>query len=416
MMKTFSGYVVEQDLEQIDISEGIFGNILTSVKKGLNRFITFMKNAISKLGFGSQKKFSISSLVGTHISEKILDNYDLTSRIGYYHEHCVAYDMARILRETGFNVLNQPPSLLNKRQSEKDKIDKNRLKFKLAQRKNIDKELKRAEVGAELVAQKIIDDVKKIDDILLMEFEIIHTGVSAMGVAKEDVELVVRKKDTQEVIDDVKASLKAYKKPSINLSNKTFASFMNGVLFPKTDLRGKAYLSTFMANNPQYETLVQQMSFYSDEWKKNKKEKGRPYANKVMNNQKGFQVIRNGLLLNIFDEAYKKDKRGINERIITNLGLDGADDVYMAIGTEVKDMKIVSSRSSKAFQKLYDSVKKEFTIRFIIPEDENIAACKMELIDNDTQEVLLKTTFSFKEGDIFVQFLDMKQILDDDDV
>jgi hypothetical protein len=135
-----------------------------------------------------------------------------------------------------------------------------------------------------------------------------------------------------------------------------------------------------------------------------------------MNNQKGFQVIRNGLLLNIFDEAYKKDKRGINERIITNLGLDGADDVYMAIGTEVKDMKIVSSRSSKAFQKLYDSVKKEFTIRFIIPEDENIAACKMELIDNDTQEVLLKTTFSFKEGDIFVQFLDMKQILDDDDV
>jgi len=40
----------------------------------------------------------------------------------------------------------------------------------------------------------------------------------------------------------------------------------------------------------------------------------------------------------------------------------------------------------------------------------------MELIDNDTQEVLLKTTFSFKEGDIFVQFLDMKQILDDDDV
>ena len=189
---------------------------------------------------------------------------------------------------------------------------------------------------------------------------------------------------------------------------------MNGVLFPKTDLQGKAYLSKFMASNPEYESLINQMSFYSDEWKKNKKEKGRPFANKAMNTQRGFQTIRNGLLLTIFDQAYKKDKAGINERIITNLGLDGADDVYMAIGTDVNNMKIVSSRSSKSFQKLYESVKRDFTVRFVIPEDENIVACKMELLDDITQEVLLKTTFSFKEGDIFVQFLDMKQILDDD--
>ena len=86
----------------------------------------------------------------------------------------------------------------------------------------------------------------------------------------------------------------------------------------------------------------------------------------------------------------------------------------MAIGTDVNNMKIVSSRSSKSFQKLYESVKRDFTVRFVIPEDENIVACKMELLDDITQEVLLKTTFSFKEGDIFVQFLDMKQILDDD--
>jgi hypothetical protein len=404
--------------EYLELEEGIFGDILTSVKRGISKFVAVMKNALSKLGFGSEKKFSISSLVGTHISEKILDggNYDLTSRIGYYHEHCVAYDMARILRETGFNVLNQPPSLLNKRQSEKDKISKNRLRFRLAQRKNIDKELKRAEVGAELVAQKIIDDVKKIDDVILMEFEIIHTGTTAAnGVAKEDVELVVRKKDTQEVIDDVKASLKAYKKPSINLSNKTFPSYINGILFPKIDLQGKVFLAKFMASNPQYESLVNRMTFYSDGWKKNKKEKGRPYANKVINNQRGFQIIRNGLLLTIFDEAYKKDKKGINERIIQSLGLDGADDVYMAIGTDVNNMKIVSSRSSQAFQKLYQSLKNEFIVRFVIPEDENVVSAKMELIDNDTQEVLLKTTFAFKEGDIFVQFLDMKQLLDDDD-
>ena len=125
------------------------------------------------------------------------------------------------------------------------------------------------------------------------------------------------------------------------------------------------------------------------------------------------KTIRNGILLSIFEEAYKKDKSGINERIIKTLGLDGADDVYMAIGTDLNNMKVVSSRSSTAFKKLYDAVKRDFTVKFVIPEDENIVACKMHLIDNETSDTLLTTTFSFKEGDIFVQFLDMKNILED---
>ena len=101
-----------------------------------------------------------------------------------------------------------------------------------------------------------------------------------------------------------------------------FTTGANGescVLFPKTDLKGKAFLEKFMKDNPQYTKLVSQMSFYSDEWKKNKKTNGRQYANKVMNNQKGFQTIRNGILLSIFEEAYKTDKSGINERIINTI-------------------------------------------------------------------------------------------------
>lgn len=411
-MKSFVAYSHESDLRNISLDEGLFGDIFQSIKRGLNKFVTFIKNTLGKLKFGMSKKINISSFVSKNLKEGD-DNFDLTSRIGYYHEHCVAYDMANKLRRIGFSVKNPEGSLFQRREFEKAKIDKNRHKFKPAQRKNINKELKRAEDGSLLVSEKIIEDIKKIDDVLLMEFEIVHTGVSAMGVGKKDVELIVRKKDTEEVIDSVKASLKAYKKPSINLANKTFASYINGVLFPKTDLKGKAFLEKFMKDNPQYTKLVSQMSFYSDEWKKNKKTNGRQYANKVMNNQKGFQTIRNGILLSIFEEAYKKDKSGINERIIKTLGLDGADDVYMAIGTDLNNMKVVSSRSSTAFKKLYDAVKRDFTVKFVIPEDENIVACKMHLIDNETSDTLLTTTFSFKEGDIFVQFLDMKNILED---
>ena len=47
-----------------------------------------------------------------------------------------------------------------------------------------------------------------------------------------------------------------------------------------------------------------------------------------------------------------------------------------------------------------------------LPKDESIVACYMELKDDKSGEVLISTNYSFKEGDIFVQFLDMKNMLE----
>ena len=398
-MKTFLQY---QNLE-----EGVFGDIWKRVKSAVGSFISFLKKSLTKLRPGGKIKISFSSLSGLRE-----DTWDLTSRIGYYHEFCVAYEMARLLRQRGLDVINPEGSLLRIREAYKKQILNNKSLFKSGQQKNIPAELKRAEDGADLVAVKIVNEVENVEDILLMEFEITHTGTAMMGKAKEDVSLMVRKKDSKEIADEIKASLKLYKQPRINLSNKTFASFINGVLFPKVDLKGKKFLSTFMKGHPEWESLIQRMSSHSDQWKETKREYGREEANAEINSNSGFQTIRNGILETIFDKAYKEDKKGINKRIIETLGLDGADDVYMVIGTEKSNMKVISSRTSKVFKALYEKLKSNFTISFKFPKDESIVACYMELKDDKSGEVLISTNYSFKEGDIFVQFLDMKNMLE----
>ena len=410
--------------EHTELNEGLWGDIWKKVKTGARKFLTILKRGLQKLGFGGSKKFKMSEIATMPLKEAMefmqMDeasgDFDLTSRIGLYHEHCVALKMAQLLDAKGWTVRNKPGSLEAKKKEEHGKIAKNVSKFRGPDQKKIPAELTRAEAGADIVAQKIIDDVNTTEDSLFLEFEILHTGTAAMGVAKEDVELVVYKKGTDEVVDDIKASLKAYKNPSINLANKTFPSFLNGVLFPKQDgLQGKKFLDDFIAKHPKYKKTIKSMTDVADGWKKIKKsdpKEGRKKGNAWVNKQQGFQKIRNGILQTIFDEQYKKDKKGINERVVHTLGLDGADDVYMAIGTDVKNMKVVSSRSSQKFQKLYEAVKANFTISFDFPMDPNVVNCKMNLTDDKSGDNILTTTYSFKEGDIFVQFMDFKDFVE----
>tara|TARA_B110000263_G_C15062279_1_gene398003 strand:- start:121 stop:684 length:564 start_codon:yes stop_codon:yes gene_type:complete len=180
-----------------------------------------------------------------------------------------------------------------------------------------------------------------------------------------------------------------------------------------------------MKGNSKWATLITQMTAHSDQWKETKKKinkaeekagikgkdrTGRQQANAEINSARGFQTIRDGILKTIFDEAYKTDKAGINKRVVETLGLDEADDIYMVIGTEQSNMKVISSRSSKEFKALYEKLKEDFTISFEFPSDPEVVSCYMKL-EYPEGTVLLSTNYSFKEGDIFVQFLDLKEIL-----
>ena len=420
-MKTFKDYYLINGLvgEPENLSEGMFGDIWKSVKSSLSKFITFIKSSISNLKAGDVTEISIRSLTG--LREAKDSTWDLTSRIGYYHEFCVGFELANQLRDkVPDNIINQKGTLLRAKTTYRKQIEDNREKFKEKQQPNIDKELLRAEDGAFLVAEKIISEIASANDFAFLTFEITHTGTLESGKSKMDVSLMVRKQKVEGdkgIVAHIKASLKLYKKPKINLSNKTFASFINGVLFPHVDLKGKKFLNSFMAGNPKWEKLINKMMLHSDNWKKTKRENdkkkkssGRKIANAQINKDRGFQIIRDGILKTIFDEAYKTDKEAINKRVIETLGLDGADVVYMVIGTETANMKVISSKTSEDFKVLYEKLKGDFTISFKFPSDPKVVACKMKLEDSEGN-VLLTTTYSFKEGDIFVQFLDLKAVL-----
>ena len=428
-MKTFNDYYLINGFvnEPEYLSEGMFGNIWKKIKSGINRFITFIKNSITDLKSGDVTEISIRSLTG--LREAKDSTWDLTSRIGYYHEFCVGFELANQLRDkVPDNIINQKGTLLRAKTTYRKQIEDNREKFKEKQRPNIDKELLRAEDGAFLVAEKIISEIASVNDFAFLTFEITHTGTLESGKSKMDVSLMVRKQNVEGPkgqIAHIKASLKLYKQPRINLSNKTFASFINGVLFAHEDKRGKTFLNSFMKGNSKWATLITQMTAHSDQWKETKRKQnkedekagikgkdrtGRTKANAEINSARGFQTIRDGLLKTIFDEAYKTDRAGINKRVVETLGLDEADDIYMVIGTKQSNMKVISSRSSKEFKALYEKLKEDFTISFEFPSDPEVKSCYMKL-EYPEGTVLLSTNYSFKEGDIFVQFLDLKEIL-----
>ena len=68
----------------------------------------------------------------------------------------------------------------------------------------------------------------------------------------------------------------------------------------------------------------------------------------------------------MFKYFYSSKTKGVNDRIPKFIGLDGADDVYPAVG-KVGKAKELSSRTSKKFGELYEALKADFDIEFEMP-------------------------------------------------
>ena len=114
----------------------------------------------------------------------------------------------------------------------------------------------------------------------------------------------------------------------------------------------------------------------------------------------------------MFQDFYSRDKAAINERILQRLGLDGADDVYLLVGTQRQRMISVSSRTSKKFAQLYEQLKSNFNIRYEIPANPDVVSCYL-IIESEDGVPLAKINISFKEGGTFPQMWDMTDIVKD---
>jgi hypothetical protein len=240
-----------------------------------------------------------------------------------------------------------------------------------------------------------------------------------MGIGKEDIKITIRKRDTDEVADMIKASLKLYKTSSgVNVYNATFASYLITVLMGKdSSSTGKKAIKEFLSEYPQFTDNIQEVVDISEQWSKIKtklkREKNPDYrkaANELISKNRGYQKMRDLIFRKMFNYFYEQDKAKINERILHRLGLDGADDVYLLVGTERQRMVAVSSRTSPEFKRLYDNLKAGFNIRFRIPDDPDVVSATM-IIESEEGEPLAKFTISFKEGGTFPHMWNMSSIV-----
>lgn len=414
------------------INELLYEGLWDKLKSGAKAAFNWAASAINKLGFGQRTEINLGKTMGINsLTEAVegeiddkkskRDSFDLTSIIGYYNEYSVAWKLAYGLEMNGVNVKpNVDDGLRAYAEAYKKYILDNIGKFKQTPQQ-IAAEIQRAEDGSEIMAKKMWQEIVDAHDLKLIDVEIRLTGKSAAGLGKEDVLIIIKKRDTEQVQDMIKASLKLYKTPSgVNVYNSTFASYLVTVLTGKDDPKtGKKAVQDFLKDYPQYTDDIERVLQITDEWKKIKtrlkKEKDPNYrktANEFVTANRGYQQMRDLIFKKMFNDLYPQNRAQINERILSRLGLDGADDVYLLVGTDRQKMVAVSSRTSKKFAELYSQLKAGFNIRYEIPDDIDIANCYL-IIESQDGIPLAKFTIAFKEGGTFPHMWNMSDIVND---
>jgi hypothetical protein len=349
------------------------------------------------------------------------DKFDLTSMIGYYNEFSVAWKLAYGLEHNHVNVKsNVDDGLRRHADNYRNYILDNAAKFKKPLN-TIQTELKRVDDGSTIMAKKLWEEILDTHDLKLIDVEISLTGTSSAGIGKEDVLIKINKKSTEETKEVIKASLKLYKSGGgVNVYNSTFASYLVTVLTGKSDSgTGKKAIKSFLKDYPEYTEAVEDVLKITDQWlvikndlKKKKDPNYRKTANEFVTANRGYQKMRDLLFNKMFQDFYSRDKAAINERILSRLGLDGADDVYLLVGSDSQKMIPVSSRTSKKFGELYDQLKAGFNIRYDIPENPDIISCQL-IIESEEGVPLAKITIGFKEGGTFPHMWNMTEIVKD---
>ena len=329
---------------------------------------------------------------------------DIKSRLGYYSEFVTAYELAVIIDKNKGKLTSR--SKINKL-----KADMNTRKNELMRLipKNKQDELRRQETAGKVIAKQMFEDLilngKEGNDYHTLEFDINLTGDSAKGVAKADIVLTVKRPSKKKIVDQIAASLKAYKSPNINLANSTFTSLLQK-LSGDEEYENKA-LSKF-------ESII--FSGMVDEYMKIKKIKDRKLAEETVGSGKEF-LSKEGttmfqklkiagrkaskdshknvakLIIKEFEDIYSKNKKMVNKNLVKLIGMDGEDDFYAAIGTAGKQ-KVLSSRQSKEMKAFLDSVKENKMNIVMKPSNSGNAIDVLILLD---KEEIAKSTISFTD-------------------
>lgn len=390
------------------MTEGVLGNLKNHAMRLIGKF----KKLLSNLQFG--KSVEISLIQPSTLSEAKTDQSDLKSRMGYYSELCVAESLLHtIVNELPDNVKGTPVADISRLKTEyrnNKLLDTTIVWSTKVNASKLTKEIKRQEESGDVLGLKIWDDIKiSTDDILFCDFEVVLTGESGKGITKADIKLVVTKRNTNEVIDTIKASLKVYKSWNINVANSTFISWIINLIEPSMGGFGnKGSLDAKMlpfikkhGKKDQIEQLIKLQRFGDGI----KKTQGRAVAKKAVDDNRVYFTVRN-IMIDIFTSAYKTNKDKINQNMLTLLGFDGADDMYLAVQTAAgKKIEVLSTRTSKEFKKMLDKLRAGFDIRF--NKSDTIVNTGMSFFSGD--DLLFVSNFGFRDLSKVSNFVNVSQ-------
>lgn len=403
--------------EYQEINEGLVDSLRSlskKIKKAVRTISKSVKRAFGKLGFGKTAKLKLNYATdGQPLNEAKTDKVDLKSRMGYYSEFCTAYELALLIANAGGSMRGMTVQQLK---SHKDKYKKDKLLAKgLNFGTNVSKvksEAQRMEESGAAMGASIWNDIQdSVEDLEFTEFEVRLTGESGKGITKADIELIAYKKKTNEVIDHIEASLKAYKDWNINVSNSTFTSWVINLVDPdiggfQTKKSVKAKVDEFVKKYGLQDQMMRIADLQAgpESPAKLKPKIGRAAAKKILD-EKGVYIEVRNLMIDVFEKQYKKNKAQINENMIKLLGFDGADTLYLSVQSKAgKDVKVLSSRQSKEFNKILDNMKKDFDIEF--EKDDSKVNTSVTFKSGNT--VLFKSNFGFRDLDKVSQFVNFK--------
>lgn len=410
-MKTFKKY--------IELNEGVFDAIKVvsiwikdKIKNAIKSISSTIEKSFSKLVFGKVIKTKLNYITNGKALNEAEDNIDLKSRLGYYSEFCTSYSLAKLVESNSGNLVGNTSAYLKKH---KESYKKNKLvgvKFPKIDNKKLVVEIKRQEDSGVAIAKQLWEDIKvSTEDLGFVEFEIVLTGESGKGITKADIEFIARKKSTKEVIDHIEASLKAYKSWTINVSNSTFTSWIINLIDPELGgFSNKGSVEKKVGEFIKIHGLKNQMRKIQDFQSgpnspaKLKKTIGREKAKELIDSEGIYSKVRD-LMIQVFKVEYKKRKSEINSNFVKLLGFDGVDDLYLAVQTQAGGkVDVLSSRTSKAFNNILESLQDDFNIEF----EKSTGQVNTSILFYLDKKLLFKSNFAFRDLDKVSQFVSFK--------
>lgn len=363
-------YSVKKELNEIDF---------------LNKIVRFIKTKIlklfQKLKFGKKIKIPLGDYI---VNEQ---KVDLKSRLGYLSEYSTALELSKIIQKSqGRLTSRSQPERLQKIYDSK--------KSKLVQLKANSSEIQRQETAGQVIAEQIFNDVIiESEDFSLLTFDIELTGDSGKGVTKADLILNVTKDSEKIIVDRITASLKAYKKSSINLSNSTFLSLIKTLFYDDVSSLPKRipdFIEHFVEKFGSSDELNKLYDFQSIIGTEMKSGKTKKQARVIAKESHG-EVIE--IISKIFNTHYSKNKEVFNKRMLHMIGFDNKEDFYAAIGP-TGNQKVLSSRRSKELQKLIENLTQGFELSI----SRNGKNKNASILFKDSQgNVILQATMTFAD-------------------